>query len=124
MNEQKCPCQFPIPLCFNDGTDVSPEKLALIFKALDQQFLGYTHLGIRMGCWEGQTEPMAWIEVDVPLSRVAELREVVYAIGKSLGQKVMYFNAPPSTVEFITIEGGPTEASAGETKMKGKTNVN
>lgn len=38
------------------------------------------------------------------MGRVPELRELVYSIGKKLGQKAMYFNAPPPTVELIEIE--------------------
>lgn len=69
-----------------------------------RQFGAYTILGVRDGVWEGQAEPSQWIEVAVPMERVPELRELVYSIGKKLGQKAMYFNAPPPTVEIIEIE--------------------
>lgn len=59
--------------------------------------------GVKGGSWFGQVETSLRIEVAVHPSRVPELRELVYAIGKQLGQKEMYFDAPPPSVEFINI---------------------
>lgn len=102
--ERLCPCSFQIPLKLNDGSDTPIQDLILIYQALRRQFGAYTILGVRDGVWEGQSEPSQWIEVAVPMERVPELRELVYSIGKKLGQKAMYFNAPPPTVELIEIE--------------------
>lgn len=102
--ERLCPCQFQIPLRLNDGSETPPEALVTIYAAIRRQFGAYAILGVRDGFWEGQAEPSQWIEVAVPMERVPELRELVYAIGKRLGQRAMYFDAPPPTVELIEIE--------------------
>lgn len=69
-----------------------------------RQFGFWTELGTRDGVWEGQSEPSLWIEIAIPQSRIPELRELVYSIGKRLGQKAMYFDAPPPTVEIFPID--------------------
>src|ERR1700735_1165650 len=101
---QLCPCRFQIPLVLNDGSETPPEELILIHRSLRRQFGQYTMLGERDGVWEGQSEPSQWSEVAIPQSRVPELRELVYSIGKRLKQKAMYFDAPPPTVEIMPIE--------------------
>lgn len=105
--EKKCPCRFRLPLQYNDGTEVEPEKLVAIFQDLDRQFSGHTNHGVSQGSWEGQVEPMLTIEVAVSPNRLEEFRQVVYSIGKSLGQHAMYLDAPPPTVEIIPIDGIP-----------------
>jgi hypothetical protein len=97
-------CTFQVPLYYNDGREVEPEVILEIKQTLDRQFGGYTILGIDEGSWFGQVERSLRIEVAVPKKRIAELRKVVITIGKKLGQKAMYFNAPPPSVEIIDIE--------------------
>jgi hypothetical protein len=99
-------------LKYNDGREVAPEILVKVFQALTVQFGGYTPLGTTEGDWVGQTEPMMGIEVAVVPERIPELRAVVYAIGKELGQKQMYFDAPTvPSVEFMDIDDEDAEAS-------------
>src|SRR3989337_2936504 len=102
MAATHCPCRFRLPLKYNDGREVEPEILVRIFQALTVQFGGYTPLGAATeGDWGGQAEPMMSVEVAVLPERIPELRAVVYAIGKELGQKQMYFDAPSvPSVEF------------------------
>lgn len=111
-NERLCPCRFQIPLVLNDGSEIPPETLIKFHQTLRRQFGAYTMLGVRDGVWGGKTEPSQWIEVAIPLSRVPELREVVYAIGKELGQEAMYFDAPPPTVEIVPIKEDDTQGEA------------
>jgi hypothetical protein len=104
-----CACRFQIVLVLNDGTETPPELLVEIYAAMRRQFGQWTVLGVRDGEWDGQAEPSQWIEMSVPPSRVEELRQLVYSIGKRLGQRAMYFDAPPPTVEIITIDEGTDE---------------
>ena len=110
--EKHCPCRVQIPLVYNDGTEVEAETLTEILSVFNRQFGGYTPLGdgsvaghnVVGGSWHGQVEPSMRIEVAVLERRVPELKEVIFAIGKRLGQKEMYFDAPPPSVEFVKIE--------------------
>lgn len=111
MDTLYCPCRFRLPLKYNGGREVEPEVLIGIFQALTRQFGGYTPLSIGEGDWgpQGATEPTLGIEVAVLPERVPELEQVVIAIGKQLGQKQMYFDAPPPSVKFL--ETGDEEAA-------------
>jgi hypothetical protein len=113
MSTLYCPCRFRLPLQYNDERRVEPEVLVDIFQALTRQFGGYTPLGTESSDWgpQGGTEPTMGIEVAVAPHRVEELEEVVFAIGKRLGQKFMYFDAPAPSVKFIEI--GESEEAAG-----------
>ena len=99
-----CPCCFLIPLRYNDGRDVEPERLIEIKNALDRQFGGFTGLGVREGSWFGQVEQSMGIEVSVPEDQIEELRATVKAIGRALGQKQMYFKKGPPCVDLIDVE--------------------
>jgi hypothetical protein len=107
-----CPCRFRLPLNYNDGREVEAEVLLEIFRALARQFGGYTPLGTAESGWEqqGGPEPTMGVEVAVLPSRVAELEAVVVAIGKQLGQKQMYFDAPPPSVRFLDTEQEESES--------------
>ena len=85
MDELKCPCRIQIPLAYNDGREVEAEVIVEILGVLNRQFGGYTPLGISEGSWFGQTERSMRVEVAVNESRIPELREVVYSIGRRLG---------------------------------------
>jgi hypothetical protein len=98
------PCKFPVVTHLNNGEEVPPETMCQIFEVLNRQYGGYTVLGVREGCWEGQVETSIWIEVAVPVERIAELRMTVYAIGKKLGQKAMLLDAPEPSVEIFPID--------------------
>ena len=55
---------------------------------------------------------MMGVEVAVLPERIQELRSVVYAVGKELGQKQMYFDAPAvPSVEFMHIDEDDAEAT-------------
>jgi hypothetical protein len=111
MDVLYCPCRFRLPSKYNDGREVEPQVLVSIFQALTRQFGGYTPLGVGHGDWgpQGTTEPTMGVEVAVLPERVPELELVVIAIGKQLGQKQMYFDAPPPSVKFLEI--GEDEAT-------------
>ena len=100
----KCPCKVQIPLVYNDGREVEAEVLAGFLTILNVQFGGYTPLEATEGAWFGQVERSMRIEVAVFQDHVPQLRAVVYSIGKRLGQKEMYFDAPAPSVEFVKIE--------------------
>lgn len=100
----KSACEIGIPIAYNDGRPVEPEVIAEIFRALDVQFGGVTNKGLHEGSWFGQVEQSLRFEVDVEPERVHVLEKVVYAIGKRLGQKEMYFNVPPPSVRNVVID--------------------
>ncbi|HEV2973051.1 MAG TPA: hypothetical protein VGY55_24000 [Pirellulales bacterium] len=77
--------------------------------ALDRRFGGYKMLSPTEGSWHGQVEETHEIEVTVLPKQIPELREVVIAIGKRLGQHAMYFDAPAPSVEIIDVESGREE---------------
>ena len=96
-----CPCQFLVPVNYNDGTPVSPETIVAIAVVLNRQFGGYTKMGRNEGCWEGQIEEVIPYEVCVREEEIPSLKEVVMAIGKLLGQKKMYFKQGPPSVDLM-----------------------
>ena len=104
-----CACRFQIPLMLNSGDEIPPETLVEVIASIRRQFGAFTNLGVMQGEWEGQSEPSQWIEIAIPESRVPELKELVYSIGKRLGQKAMYFDAPPPTVEILPIDENDEE---------------
>ncbi|MDB5174347.1 MAG: hypothetical protein JWN51_3120 [Phycisphaerales bacterium] len=106
--EPQSACEIGIPLAYNDLRPVEPEIISEILKALDVQFGGYTIKGVHEGSWFGQVEQSLRIEIDVDPNRVHVLGKVVYAIGKRLGQKEMYFNVPPPSVRNIVIDNAAT----------------
>ncbi len=111
----KSPCRFLIPLALNDDTPVSVETFMKIKRALDVQFGGYRVTAECMeGSWQGQVENCMEIEVCVIKKRVPELRQVVLAIGKELGQLAMYFDSRPPTVEILDVETGGLFKDLGE----------
>jgi hypothetical protein len=103
----KSACRFLVPTHYNDGRPVEPEKMLLIKKVLDKQFGGARFIQPSEGFWQGQVENMHEIEVAVVPKRIPELRAIVIQIGRDLGQKAMYFDAPPvPSVEIIDVESG------------------
>lgn len=99
-----CPCLFYLPLAYNDGTEVEPEVLQKMFRALDRQFGGYTNCGEIEGSWHGQVEHSHAVKVAVARDDIDQLRQVVKEFGKALGQKAMYFEVGQSSVEIIETE--------------------
>ncbi len=100
-----CPCRLLIPTSYNDGRSVEPAKVVKILQSLDRQFGGYSVIGVE-GSWFGQKEESIRVEVAIPEERVKELEAVVYSIGKELGQKAMYFEVGPPSVNILTIDDG------------------
>jgi hypothetical protein len=93
-------------LRYNDGREVEPEVMLEFLKALVRQFDGYTPLSKVEGNWFGQEEPSMRFEVWVAPDRIPVLKELVYAIGKRLGQKEMFLIVPEGTrVHRFDIEG-------------------
>jgi hypothetical protein len=110
----KCRCRFLVPTNYNDGSPVEPEVMIEIKMALDRQFGGYRIVAPNEGSWHGQIEATHEIEVCVLPKNVPKLREVVIEIGRRLGQKAMYFDAPPPSVEIIDMETGRDEGDEEE----------
>lgn len=100
----KCACRFLLPVNYNDGSPVEPEIFIEIKMALDRQFGGFRIVAPSEGSWHGQVEATHEIEVSVEPEEVPALRRLVIEIGRRLGQKAMYFDAPPPTVEIIDID--------------------
>lgn len=112
-----CACWVQIPLAYG-GPDGRPDKaveaevLAAILGVFDRQFGGWTPLGESSGSWRNPDslfeevieEKSMRIEVAVLPERTNEFKEVVYSIGKSLKQKVMYFNIPEPSAYFMDID--------------------
>ena len=100
-------CRFLVPVCYNDGRPVEPEKFITIKKTLDRQFGGYRILAPQEGSWQGQIENTHEIEVAVNPRRIPELRKLVLQIGRELEQQAMYFDAPPvPSVEILDTQTG------------------
>jgi hypothetical protein len=110
MNPGEVPCVFQIPLQYNDGTPVEPEKWLLFLDILNRQFEGYSPLGrIEGGCWHGQVESSERFEVWVTREQIPLLERVVRAIGKEMGQQEMFLIVPDATVRRFPI----TDATPG-----------
>jgi hypothetical protein len=85
-----------------------------IQNAIKRQFGSFTthgsgyDEGLFTGCWEGHEETSFRYEVAIPERRVPELRRLVKAIGRALGQKAMYLEVGPPSVEIIPITDEPS----------------
>src|SRR5215831_15988896 len=98
------PCWFQIPLQYNDGRKVEPEKWLLFLQIFDRQFEGYTPLGrIEGGDWHGQVESSARFEIWVTVDLIPVLQKVIAAIGKELGQKEMFLIVHSAKVQRFDI---------------------
>jgi hypothetical protein len=106
---KKCKCRFLVPVADNDGNEFPPELMLKIRMALDRQFGGCRFNSPSKGSWKGQVEYVHEVEVAVLEKRIPALRSLVLEIGKDLGQKAMYFEAGPPTIEIINVETGETD---------------
>ena len=109
MDAKLCPCEFLIPVAFNDGTPIPAATMIQILQSLDRQFGGYTRLGPRQGSWHGQEELMIAFEVSVPEKEIPRVRRVVRIIGRDLKQEKMYFKVGSPNVELLD----PSDGSEG-----------
>jgi hypothetical protein len=83
----------------------------MVLSIFSRQFGGWTPLGESSGSWtnpelpdETIEERSFRIEVAVLPEKVEEFKEVVYSIGKTLKQKMMYFNVPAPSAYFMVID--------------------
>jgi hypothetical protein len=91
---------------------VEPEVIAEFLGVFNRQFGGYTPLGESRGEWVNPRRPSEApieeksirIEVAVLPESTELFREVVYAIGKKLKQKQMYYCIPEPSVYFMEID--------------------
>ena len=110
--EEEIPCVTQIPLTYGDtGETVDPEKLLLIHKAIERQFLGFTPIAtILGGKWVDEsdgrvvTEDQLRIEVWVARSRIPVFRRLVQAIGYETRHKQMFMSIPEARVERLDIK--------------------
>jgi hypothetical protein len=110
----KARCRFLIPVCDNDGNEFAPEVIIGIKRRLDERFGAFRFLSPQEGTWRGQVEMTHEVEIALNPRRIPELRELVIQIGKELGQKAMYFDVGPPTVEIINVETGEEEEDEDE----------
>lgn len=108
---RKCRCRFLLPLAYNDGKPIAPSLFMKFKGEITRQFGAYRIVTeCSEGSWQGQVEGVMEIEVAVTPKRIPQLRALVIEIGKELGQKCMYFDAPQvPTVEIIDTETGELE---------------
>jgi len=112
-----CACWVQIPLTYGgpDGSPTAPVEAEVfdeILRVFDRQFGGWTPLTEELpGSWNAELvaqkaiqEKSTRIEVAVLPNRTAEFKEVVYAIGKKLKQKVMYYGIPEPSTYFMKID--------------------
>ena len=115
-----CACWVQIPLSYAgpDGRPANPveeEVISDLLGVFSRQFGGWTPLGESSGSWVNPQDPPEEpieersfrIEVAVLPERIEEFKEVVYAIGKRLKQKMMYFNIPEASAYFMDIDDNP-----------------
>jgi hypothetical protein len=105
----KSRCRFLIPVRDNDGKEFPPGTFARILLMLDQAFSGYRIVDPQVGCWHGQVEHTHEVEISINPRRIPELKKMVRDIGRELGQKAMYFDAPTPSVEIFDVETGESE---------------
>jgi hypothetical protein len=94
---------------------VEEEVISTVLSTFSRQFGGWTPLGESSGSWKNPEvlfdetidERSFRIEVAVLPERIDEFKEVVYSIGKTLKQKVMYFNIPEPSAYFMDIDDDP-----------------
>lgn len=110
--------QIPLSYAGPDGRPANPveeEVISDLLGVFSRQFGGWTPLGESSGSWVNPQNPPEEpieersfrIEVAVLPERIEEFKEVVYAIGKRLKQKMMYFNIPEASAYFMDIDDNP-----------------
>ena len=102
-NRPLCPCVFLVPTALNSGEPVPSATMARIHLALVRQFEALTMHDAK-GLWQNQAENHICYCIALDESRVEELKAVVKAIGKELGQKQMYFEVGPPSVWLLDID--------------------
>jgi hypothetical protein len=125
MNGREIPCVFQVPLTYGPrrpdkcGAEVEPEVMLRIVETVWRQFGGYSPLGrIKGGTWFDEetgrqvSEDQERWEVWVTQDRISVLREVVYSIGKELGQKEMFLIIPEAVVDRLRIQDSGTDLAA------------
>jgi hypothetical protein len=100
----KSRCRFLIPVNYNDGRPIEAEKIVEIKIRLESAFGAFRWNEPQEGSWRGQVEFTHEVEIAINPRRVPELRALVCQIGRELGQKAMYFDASPPSVEIIDTE--------------------
>ena len=92
------PCVFLLPLAYNDGTPVQPERQEQLLEAIFVEFGGYTIEGKVKGAYrrqdtgEKQVEELLKVKVSVEgAAAVERLKQLVSEIGGELDQESMYF---------------------------------
>src|SRR5260370_25819610 len=103
-----CPCRFHLPLTDNHGQPIPPDVIVALQRQLLTQFGGFTIHATSQGRWQSREgvvyqEEVVIYEVAVPEDQIALLREMVVRLGWQLGQRAMYFDAPPPSVSIIDL---------------------
>jgi hypothetical protein len=86
-----------LPMRFNDGTEVPPERINQILDNLALQFGGCSDEGITKGQWIDPKDQTLYrdesrrVVVSCDNRLLWEAQQAVIRIGKELGQRAMYF---------------------------------
>jgi hypothetical protein len=123
------PCRFNLPLTDNRGQPIPAEVIVDLQRELLAQFGGFTIHSTSQGRWksrEGRVyrEEVVTYEVAVPVDKIPLLRGIVVRLGRRLGQRAMYFDAPPPSVDIIDVAGGSADEArqSKKTRRRGKKN--
>ena len=111
-----CPCRFHLPLTDNRGQPIAPDVIVALQRQLLSQFGGFTIHPTSQGRWQSREgriyqEEVVIYEVAVPEDQITLLRDIVIRLGWHLGQRAMYFDAPPPSVSIIDLP--ETQETAG-----------
>jgi hypothetical protein len=99
-----------IPTTRNDGTAVKPSALARLIRGLWRPFGGMTDEGFATGHWIDEdgtefTDVCVKVSIECDRSRLNEALRAVRRIGRTLGQRAMYFEVSGyDGVQFLRIE--------------------
>ena len=110
-----CPCRFHLPLTDNRGQPIAPDVIVALQRQLLSQFGGFTIHPTSQGRWQSREgriyqEEVVIYEVAVPEDQITLLRDIVIRLGWHLGQRAMYFDAPPPSVSIIDLPEAPDTA--------------
>jgi hypothetical protein len=118
----------------NHGRPIAADVIVALQRDLLAQFHGFTIHPTSQGRWqshEGRVyqEEVVIYEVAVAEEQIPLLRDIVVRLGWQLGQRAMYFDAPPPSVSIIDLSeaqpagGGRNEPRQGKTtRRRGKKN--
>jgi hypothetical protein len=93
-----CPCRFNVPLTDNEGQPIDPQVIVDLHRQLLGQFAGFKIHCTSQRRFQSRAgrvyhEDVVICEVAIPKDKVIPLWDVVFDVGRRLGQLAMYFYA-------------------------------